>query len=187
MKVIAGSAKGTILKTPRGFSTRPTSGKVKGAFFNIIGKQILDACFLDLFAGTGGMGIEALSRGCSYSVFVENKHVCIKLIKDNLKKSKVFDKAAVIQSDVHIALNRLSKQGFKFDIIYIDPPYLYETILELIADLDKLNLLAPGGVLGVERDSRNCIEGIDYLPYAFRQRKLYGNTQLLLFQNEPQK
>ena len=187
MKVIAGTAKGTILKTPGGLKTRPTSGKVKAAFFNIIGEQVLNTCFLDLFSGTGGMGIEALSRGSSYSVFVEKERFCVKIIKDNLKKSRFLDKAAVLHNDAHVALKRLAKQGFTFDVIYIDPPYIYRAISKLIADLDKFNLLVPGGVLGVERDSREPIEGIHFLPYSFWQKKRYGNTQLLLFHNVLQK
>lgn len=183
MRVIAGSAKGTTLRSPGGLKIRPTSGKVKEAFFNILGNRVLDAFFLDLFSGIGGMGIEALSRGSSFSVFVEKERKCVKIIEENLKQSRLFDRAAIFRYDVHIALKLLSKKGFRFDIVYLDPPYLYTAILKLICDLDKFDLLVPGGVLGIERDSRDLTKWVEFSPFPFWQRKKYGNTQLVLFQN----
>ncbi len=183
MRVIAGTAKGIPLKSLPGLKTRPTSGKVKEAFFNIIGNQVFDSFFLDLFSGTGGMGIEALSRGGFFSVFVDKERRCKQVIKDNLRRSALLERAEIIVCDAHGALKKLSPRGFQFDIIYIDPPYLYSDFSRLLLELDKLSLVATGGILGVERDSRDLAKWIDSSPFQLWQRKKYGNTQLFLFAN----
>ena len=120
MRVITGKARGVVLKTPDGMKTRPTSDRVKEALFSIIQFDIPNAKVLDLFAGTGQLGIEALSRDAKYAVFIDELDQACKLISDNLKKTKLENYARVIRSDYEIYLKNCKE---KFDIIFLDPPY----------------------------------------------------------------
>ena len=122
MRVIAGSAKRLPLKSPKGMDTRPTQDRIKETLFNMIQNDIFGCTFLDLFAGSGGIGIEALSRGAKEAVLVENARQAIAVIKDNLTFTKLSPKAVVMEQDVLSAINRLSGSGV-FDIIFMDPPY----------------------------------------------------------------
>jgi len=138
MRVISGTARGRKLKKPSGFDIRPTSDIVKEAVFNIIQFDIEGRRVLDLFAGTGQMGVEALSRGAGSVVFVDSKADAVKLIKENLRLCGFSDSATVCLSD---ALKFL-EHGDRFDVIFIDPPYdtpLAETALRKIIEFDKLN------------------------------------------------
>ena len=121
MRVIAGSAKRLQLKTIEGMDTRPTTDRIKETLFNMISAYIADSNFLDLFSGSGAIGIEALSRGAACAVFVEQSKKAMECIKENLRYTKLADKAEVYETDVLNALNRL--EGKKtFDYIFMDPP-----------------------------------------------------------------
>lgn len=136
MRVIAGKARRIQLVTPRGSDTRPTTDRIKETLFNILAPDLYDARFLDLFAGCGGIGIEALSRGALEAVFVENGREAIACIKENLRKTRLFTQAQVIECDVIAALRRLETGGKPFDIIFMDPPYeagYYEKVLSQLA------------------------------------------------------
>ena len=147
MRVIAGAAKGHNLQTIEGLATRPTTDRIKETLFNIIAFDLPEASFLDLFSGSGAIGIEALSR----AVFVENAAECQKVIQANLVHTKLQGRARLLQTDVLSALDRLAAEGKKFDIIFMDPPYeagLYTSVLERIAENGLLkaegNLIAEG-------------------------------------------
>ena len=137
MRVIAGAAKGHNLQTIEGLATRPTTDRIKETLFNIIAFDLPEASFLDLFSGSGAIGIEALSRGAAEAVFVENAAECQKVIQANLVHTKLQGRARLLQTDVLSALDRLAAEGKKFDIIFMDPPYeagLYTSVLERIAE-----------------------------------------------------
>lgn len=139
MRVITGKAKGIILKTPQGDSTRPTADRVKEAVFSMLQFDIEGRSILDLFAGSGQMGIEALSRGASSAVFIDKSKDSIKFIKENLTKTKLSDAATIFQLDYIDFIKRNS--GKKFDIIIIDPPYaqkMYNPALQALLDADML-------------------------------------------------
>lgn len=123
MRVIAGSARRRNLVCPSGDQTRPTTDRIKETLFNILQQEIPDARFLDLFSGSGGIGIEALSRGCSEAVFVEKGREAVSCIKTNLKNTRLEDRGRVMSMDVMQALRRLDQSGQAFDIIFMDPPY----------------------------------------------------------------
>ncbi|MCK4257881.1 MAG: 16S rRNA (guanine(966)-N(2))-methyltransferase RsmD [Halanaerobiales bacterium] len=132
MRVIAGEARGRKLKSGKGLKARPTSDRVKEALFNIIAGNVIEANFLDLFAGFGGIGIEALSRSANKVVFIEEDPQHVKIIKENLNMVNFQNQAKVTRGDV---LKLLPSINQNFDIIYLDPPYqagLYEKVLELI-------------------------------------------------------
>ena len=123
LRVIAGLAKGHKLTTLKGDITRPTMDKVKGAIFNMIAPKIPDAKVLDLFAGSGSLGIEALSRGAKIAVFVDRNKQSVNVIKKNLDYTKLADSAIIINEEVERIYNILPKDLTKFDIIFMDPPY----------------------------------------------------------------
>ena len=122
MRVIAGTARRLPLVTPKGMETRPTTDRIKETLFNILQPEIPDCRFLDLFSGSGGIGIEALSRGAESAVFVEKNPKACACIRENLTFTKLSPKAVVMEQDVLSAINRLSGSGV-FDIIFMDPPY----------------------------------------------------------------
>lgn len=123
MRVIAGSAKRLLLKTPEGMETRPTTDRIKETLFNMIQDDLYQCQFLDLFSGSGAIGIEALSRGASQSVFVENHPGAVEIIRSNLKTTHLEEQAIVMSCDVITALKRLEEQKNSFDFIFMDPPY----------------------------------------------------------------
>ncbi|MBQ7247945.1 MAG: 16S rRNA (guanine(966)-N(2))-methyltransferase RsmD [Lachnospiraceae bacterium] len=136
MRVIAGKARRIQLVTPRGDFTRPTTDRIKETLFNILAPDLYDTRFLDLFSGSGGIGIEALSRGAAEAVFVENGRDAIACIKENLRRTRLFDRGRLIEGDVFSALRRLDSEKKPFGIIFLDPPYeagYYEKTLEWIA------------------------------------------------------
>ncbi|MBQ7759112.1 16S rRNA (guanine(966)-N(2))-methyltransferase RsmD [Anaerotignum sp.] len=154
MRVIAGAAKGHNLQTIEGLETRPTTDRIKETLFNIIAFDLPECSFLDLFSGSGAIGIEALSRGAKEAVFVDAAAECQKVITANLQHTKLQDRARLMKTDVFSALDKLAAEGKKFDIIFMDPPYaagLYEPVLEKI--MEK-GLLKEEGYLITEGSSQ---------------------------------
>ena len=148
MRVITGKARGIVLKTPTGMATRPTADRVKEAIFNIIQFEVPTARVLDLFGGTGQLGIEALSREAKSAVFVDEREDACRLIRENLKRTKLEQYGRVIRAD-YMAYLRTCKE--KFDIILLDPPYaevFLENSLKMITEID---ILQSGGIIVTER------------------------------------
>lgn len=171
MRIIAGDKKGRKLKAPEGDRTRPTSENVKEAVFNIIQFQIEGKSFLDLFAGSGQIGIEALSRGALEVVFVEDSKQAVRAIKDNLEKCGL--KAEIFYEN---ALHFLSRRK-SFDIIYLDPPFMTDFIdksIEMIANLDNLN---EDGIIICE-SSKNMNIQFDEKKYMLTTQKRYGSRMI---------
>lgn len=135
MRVIAGSAKRLQLATVEGLDTRPTTDRIKETLFNMIQHNLYDSTFLDLFSGSGAIGIEALSRGATSAYFVENKKEAIDCIKKNLKHTHLFEQAVILNTNVLLALRQLEQQDITFDFIFMDPPYgqgyEHDVLLEL--------------------------------------------------------
>lgn len=152
MKVLGGTLGGRLLKTPKGTQTRPTTGKVRKAVFDILQTEIQGARFLDLFSGSGAMGIEALSRGAEHATLVEAHPEALRCIRANLIHLHLEHRATVMKSPATTALEQLHRHGTSFDIIYADPPYECEpaTYRDLFAILDRGTLLNPHGSLLVE-------------------------------------
>ena len=137
MRVIAGSAKSLQLKTIDGLETRPTQDRIKETLFNMIQYDIPGCRFLDLFAGSGGIGIEALSRGAGEACFVEKARRAVRCIKENLSHTHLDDRAEVMEMEVSAAIRRLEQEGRTFDYIFMDPPYkkgFEETILKQLSE-----------------------------------------------------
>lgn len=175
MRIIAGSARGRRLKTRKGMETRPTADRIKEALFNILAIRVADCSFLDVFAGSGGVGIEALSRGARSCIFVEKSSLCAKIIKENLSLAGLADQAVMLTMDAEAALTYLAKNAAGFNLIFFDPPY-YSHELELTLQL-AVPLLLPGGLLVVEHHSRDhCWYNADH--WRKIREKTYGNTTL---------
>jgi 16S rRNA (guanine966-N2)-methyltransferase len=140
MRIISGTAKGTKLNTLEGLETRPTLDRVKESLFSIIQLKIPDSNVLDLFAGSGALGIEALSRGASKAVFCDSNYSAIKIVNQNLEKTKLLNKAKVLNTNYNSALESLSNE--KFDIVFLDPPYKTNFVEKSIEKILKLDLLS---------------------------------------------
>lgn len=177
MRVIAGAAKGCNLVSPAGKQTRPTSDKVRGSLFNIIGPAFFEVAFLDLFAGCGAVGVEALSRGASLAVFVEKNFTAKKNIIKNLEKTGFEAKGRVIGKDVLAALKLLTQEKKIFDFIFLDPPYKTTLIPQVLASLAEKKLLAKEGIIIVEHNINN-IDWIENGIYTSMNQKSYGDTVL---------
>ena len=180
MRVISGSARGVQLRTPEGLKTRPTADRVKEAMFSIIQFDIPCSKVLDLFGGTGQLGIEALSRGASVSYFIDESEQACKLIKENLQKTKLSDKANVIRSDYASFLKSTRE---KFDIIFLDPPYaevFLENSLKMITEID---ILQSGGIIVTERPVEKDFL-FDFPGYSRSKDYKYAKTILTIFRKD---
>lgn len=150
MHIIGGKYKKKILQSPTQEEVRPTSSKLRETLFNICQDSILDAKFLDLFAGSGAVGLEALSRGASQAIFVERGRHVAKVIKANIEELKEEAHTEVIVADVFSTLQHLADKGLKFDIIFADPPYGLGLGEKVLSEVDRLNLLNEEGQLFIE-------------------------------------
>ena len=180
MRVITGKAKGISLNTPAGMLTRPTSDRVKEALFSIIQFDVPGARVLDLFGGTGQLGIEALSRGANHAVFVDAREEACKLIRDNLRKTKLFDDATVVRADYKEYLLRCKDS---FNIVILDPPYaevFLENAIKLITEID---ILQSGGIIIAERPLGKDLPW-EFLGYSKSRDYKYGNTLLTVYRKD---
>ena len=174
MRVITGTARGRRLKTPENYDIRPTTDNVKESVFNIIQFDIEGRRVLDLFAGTGQLGIECLSRGAAEAVFIDENMAAVKIVKENLKTCGFT--AAVLQQD---ALSYLRHCG-KFDLIFVDPPYdsrLYESVLETINSVD---ILSDGGIILCESRREKTLPDMR-APYRKKKEYNYGRVKLTVY------
>ncbi|MBI3814481.1 MAG: 16S rRNA (guanine(966)-N(2))-methyltransferase RsmD [Nitrospinae bacterium] len=143
MRIISGSFKGRKLIPPKGLSIRPTPDKVKGAIFNIIGERVVECSFLDIFAGTGAIGIEALSRGAKEVIFVDSNINAIDIIKENLSRCKMQDARCKIVKEN--AVEFIKKTDHQFDFIFLDPPYKSDLGEQVLMELSRCNILKKDG------------------------------------------
>lgn len=179
MRVIAGSAKGCGLAAPKGLDTRPTADRQKENLFNLLTHFIPDSQFLDLFSGSGAIGIEALSRGAREAVLVEHASAALDAIRQNLNKTKLQERAEVMPLPVKRALEGLSAAQRRFDVIFMDPPYAGTMVSETITQLAQTGLLAEDGILAAEMPAQINVP----LHEAFTVLKIrkYGHTQIVLY------
>ncbi len=180
MRVISGKAKGKILKTPDGMLTRPTAERVKEALFSIIQFEIPCARVLDLFAGTGQLGIEALSRGAAEAVFVDERETACRLVRDNLRLTNLEAIGRVVRSDY---LSFLKNCREKYDIIILDPPYAEVFLENAIKMITEIDILQSNGIIVAERPVGKELPG-DFSGYTRSKDYKYGNTLLTLYRKQ---
>ena len=153
MRVISGEKKGFKLKAPKGKYTRPTEDRIKESLFNILKTIDKNSLVLDLFAGSGSIGIEFLSRGARMAYFVDKSNLSIITIKDNLIHTNLYDKSKIIKNDSFKTIKFLGKEGMKFNYIFIDPPYEKNLIHKAIEYILEENILANGGLIIIEHEN----------------------------------
>lgn len=179
MRIIAGVHRGRNLKTLPSLDTRPTKDMVKGAIFSIIQFEIAGAKVLDLFAGSGSIGIEALSRSANSVIFNDSNRAAVKLIKENLESLKQPTQSfKILNLDYQTALEQLASDKLSFDFIYIDPPYKLKVVDQIIEQLLSLKLLNNKGVIMAEVDRKD--EEVEHPNFKLKVHH-YGNTKLLVY------
>lgn len=178
MRIISGTNKGMKLYAPEGMSVRPTSDKIKEAIFNMIGYIDEESIVLDLFSGSGGVGMEFIARGAMQCYFVDSSHKSLSYVKKNLELCKFKEKAKIVMSDYERAIMNLSNEGIKFNYIFADPPYDLNYGFNIAKKVFENNLLERDGMLIIETDkSEKVIDNIDTDVIKYKE-KIYGRTRI---------
>ena len=179
MRVIAGSKRRTLLETPVGENTRPTQDRIKETLFNMIGPDIVDCVFLDCFAGSGQMGIEALSRGAKFSYFIEQDKSALKCIQNNLNKTKLVDYSQVLSCDIFSCLNRINK---KVDFVFMDPPYNHLFEKRVLEELKNLDIITDETIIIVEASLDTDFSYTKDLEFNIIKEKIYKTNKHIFLQ-----
>lgn len=183
MRVIAGSAKRLQLKTLDGLDTRPTTDRIKETLFNMIAPSVFGSVFLDLFSGSGGIGIEALSRGAKEAVFVEKNPKAMECIRENLKYTKLFPKAVTMTKDVLTALYQMEGEK-SFDFIFMDPPYDQKLEKKVLEYLSGSELVYEDTVIIVEASKETDFSYLPDLGFYMMREKLYKTNKHIFIEKE---
>lgn len=182
MRVIAGKFKSRLIHSPKGAELRPTSDRVKESLFGILGASVIGKDALDLFSGTGNLGIEALSRGARFCVFVDKNPRCITAIKKNLDALGINEDIEVKLMDGFKYIKEANNGGVKFDVIFLDPPYYKELIKKSLILLDNYNIIRPSGIAVAEHYKEDDLpqpQELNNLELCRQQR--YGGTFLSFY------
>lgn len=179
VRVISGSARGLKLNTPGDDRVRPTTDRVKESMFNIVQDWVYDSQVLDLFAGSGALGIEALSRGASQAVFCDNSLDSIKIIKSNIEKARVVDRSQIVRGDFKRCLRDMEAKNQSFDMIFVDPPYYKGLFEEVLDTIKACKILKKDGIVIVEHDAKRPIGQVEGLE-VYKEKK-YGITMLTFY------
>ena len=176
MRIISGSARGRKLKEPQGMDTRPTTDKVKESLFNIIQFELEGRRVLDLFAGTGQLGLEALSRGAEHCAFVDQRREAAALVRENVKLCRFEDRARVVQGE---ALSFLSACREKFDVVFLDPPYRTDLLKQCVEKIARFDILREHGIIVCESGAEWTVPPLEP-PYEAGREYRYGQIKLSL-------
>lgn len=177
MRVIAGKARRINLCSLPGLETRPTQDRTKETLFNILNPYIADCNFLDLFSGSGAIGIEALSRGCKMAVFVEKNPNAVKCIQTNLRNTKLEQDAKIYTMDVMSCIKQLETKHQVFDVIFMDPPYNHEFEKEVLLVLNESKIIHQDTIIVVEASNETVFDYIDDLRFEIYQTKKYKTNK----------
>ena len=183
MRVIAGTAKRIQLKTIEGLDTRPTTDRIKETLFNMISEYLADSRFLDLFSGSGAIGIEALSRGAKFAAFVEQNPKAVTCIRENLRATKLEAKANVFATDVISALRRMEGKE-KFDYIFMDPPYDHLLEKQVLEYLHNSELMSEDALIIVEASLTTDMSYVDELGFSIVKEKIYKTNKHIFLERE---
>ncbi|ASK63602.1 16S rRNA (guanine(966)-N(2))-methyltransferase RsmD [Virgibacillus phasianinus] len=182
MRVVAGNLKGRQVKAVPGNQTRPTTDKVKEAFFQIIGPFFEDGSCLDLFAGSGSLGIEAISRGMEHAIFVDKQSKAIQTIHENIKDLQLEERTEVFRTDAFRAMQAAAKRELKFNLVLLDPPYKKVDYGELLNELAKLDLVDQHGYIYCEHDQRENLPETHPTFTVIKQSSYGGTIGITLYQ-----
>lgn len=183
LRVITGKAKGHRLKAPKGLSTRPTTDRVKESLFNIIGLIPSTSTVLDLFSGTGNIGIEFLSRGAQECIFIDNSYSSIKIINENLSNTRLLQQSQVFKNDVNNVIRILGKKKRKFNYIFMDPPYEKDLALPTLENICHEEILEGNGLVIVEHESQSSFPEKVSSMHKIDSRR-YGGTTITFFKHK---
>ena len=183
VRVIAGIAKGRSLKAVPGAQTRPKTDKVKEAIFSMIGPYFEGGVALDLFAGTGGLGIEAWSRGAERIIFIDKEQASIAVIRANVQAAGAEADSEIYRNDAERALKALAKRGIRFSLVFLDPPYRVKTMDQLMIALYKQDMLEPGARIVVEHDAKYEYGELD-VPFSMLKSVKYGDIAVSIYRFE---
>ena len=183
LRVITGKLKGRRLKAPKGINTRPTTDRVKESLFNIIGHIKEDSKILDLFSGTGNIGIEFISRGAKKSYFIDNDQQSIKVIMENIKTLNIEDSCNVYKNRVDHALGILGRKNITFNYVFMDPPYEKDLVLPTLDLINDNNLLDIDGTIIIEHESRLALPD-EYKRYLKVDNRKYGDTTITFYKRK---
>lgn len=181
MRIISGSMRGTKLYTLDGMDvTRPTLDRVKESLFNILNFKLKDSLVLDLFAGSGALGLEALSRGAQKAYFCDSSYEAIKVISQNIEKTRTKEKTVILQKDYKKALDKFKGEQLKFDIIFLDPPYKTEYNIESVRIILENDLLNDDGIIIIETDiEKEVLDKIRNFSVDIYDVRKYGRVSLI--------
>ena len=180
MRIITGIAKGCKLKAPKGMITRPTADRVKESLFSIIQSKLYDAEVLDVFAGSGNLGLEALSRGAKSTFFVDQSQDSVRTIKENAQHTKLIDKCTIYKMDVLVALRKFMHLKFMFDILFCDPPYNKGFGEKVLFALDEVPILESDALVVIEHAKEDGLtEELNHLTVVKKQ--IYGSTAITIY------
>lgn len=186
MRIIAGDGKGQRIAAPRGRDTRPTLDRVKESLFGIIQFEVPGSVVLDLFAGSGSLGIEALSRGARFAVFNDRSAECGKIIAENLKKFGYWDRAEVYRLDFRSALDRFAALNKRFDIAFLDPPYASNAAFDAALMLFEKGLMTESAVVVAEHAAKTPFERAPGI-FKVKSTRNYGDCALSLLERDGEK
>lgn len=177
MRVIAGKARRLQLRTPEGFETRPTTDKTKETLFNMLNPYLADSDFLDLFAGSGAIGIEAISRGVKYAAFVEDNKAALECIKANLRTTHLEEFAEVIAHTAVEAIRIMEIRGKVFDVIFMDPPYNHMMEKDVLLALQHSNIIYCDTIIVVEASLKTNFDYLENTKFRIYKKKEYKTNQ----------
>lgn len=181
MRVIAGTARRTLLKTPEGLETRPTTDRTKETLFNILNAYLADCNFLDLFSGSGAIGIEALSRGASFAVFSDTSKAAIDCIQANLTATHLKEKASVLQKDALSVIRAMEVSNKVFDVIFMDPPYDNELEKKVLEALEQSSIINQDTLIVVEASLKTKFDYLENSKFSvFREKEYKTNKHVFI-------
>ncbi|MEG0855046.1 MAG: 16S rRNA (guanine(966)-N(2))-methyltransferase RsmD [Terrisporobacter sp.] len=183
MRVISGKVRGLKLNAPKNDDVRPTTDRVKESLFNMINSYMIESDILDLFAGTGSLGIECLSRGASRCIFVDSSKESIGIVKSNIKKARMENESVVLNTDFKSAIKSLASRNAEFDVIFMDPPYYKNMFSDALSAVDNNNLLKEDGIILVEHDTKDKFPNSIGRLYKSKDKK-YGGTTITFYKME---
>lgn len=186
MRIISGKNRGTKLYTLDGENTRPTLDRVKEPLFSILNFDILDSVVLDLFAGSGALGLEAISRGAKEAILCDNSKKAIHIIEQNVEKTNTKSKVKIINSDYLKVLESLKMQEYKFDIVFLDPPYNTDYVEKASQKIVEYNLLNENGIIVIETDrKKEIVDNINKLNlFDIIDERKYGRAELIFIKQK---
>lgn len=176
VRIIAGKARRLPLRTLPGRDTRPTTDRIKETLFNMLAPELDEAYFLDLFAGSGQIGLEAVSRGSTYCVFVDNNKKACEVIQDNIDFTKLGSQCRLMNTDCMSALRQLEGK-YRFDLIFLDPPYGQSLEAEILGYLAGSSIVKEDALIIVEADGHTDFSYVDAMGYELRREKLYKTNK----------